>query len=132
VLIGLARELERLGLGVPGSHCSRLGGDEFALLLPGVGDEEGAALAEELRKGFSARAFKAADGTVTLSVGMASLKQARDLPLETLIASADEALYRAKLLGRDRVEAQPVWETGMANGDSGEHALRAALQETAG
>jgi diguanylate cyclase (GGDEF)-like protein len=132
VLIGLARELERLGLGVPGSHCSRLGGDEFALLLPGVGDEEGAALAEELRKGFSARAFKAADGTVTLSVGMASLKQGRDLPLETLIASADEALYRAKLLGRNCVEVQPAWEPGMANGEPTEHALRVALQETAG
>jgi diguanylate cyclase (GGDEF)-like protein len=132
VLVGLARMLESVGLGVAGSHCARLGGDEFALLLPRVSPPEAVVLAEELRRQFSARGFEAANGTATLSIGVASLKQARDLPLESLISYADDALYRAKLLGRDRVEAQPVWETGMANGDSGEHALRAALQETAG
>jgi len=131
VLIGLARELERLGVGIAGSHCARLGGDEFALLLPGVSHQQAFELAEELRQRFSARAFKAADGTVTLSIGVASLDQARDLPLESIVSYADDALYRAKLLGRDRVEAQPVWEPGMAAGDPAAPMLRVALQETA-
>jgi diguanylate cyclase (GGDEF)-like protein len=131
VLIGLARELERLGVGIAGSHCARLGGDEFALLLPGVSHQQAFELAEELRQRFSARAFKAADGTVTLSIGVASLDQARDLPLESIVSYADDALYRAKLLGRDCVEAQPVWEPGMAAEDSAAPMLRVALQETA-
>ncbi len=131
VLVGLARELEGLALDVAGSHCSRLGGDEFALLLPGISHQEALALAEELRKRFSARAFKAADGTVTLSIGAASLQQARDLPLESLISYADDALYRAKLLGRNRVEAQPVWEPGTVTADAAASLLPAALQETA-
>ncbi len=132
VLIALARLLERQGLGVAGSHCARLGGDEFALLLPGVSHEEAVALAEELRARFSARAFESASGPATLSIGVASLKQAGDLPLESLISFADDALYRAKLLGRDRVEVQPVWEASMANGDTTAHTLGEALQEAAG
>jgi diguanylate cyclase (GGDEF)-like protein len=131
VLIGLARELEELAMGVAGSHCSRLGGDEFALLLPGVSHQEASVLAEELRARFSARAFLAASGTVSLSIGVASLKQARDLPLETLICYADDALYRAKLLGRNRVEVQPEWEPGMTAATADAQALRVALQETA-
>ncbi|MGD0913060.1 MAG: GGDEF domain-containing protein [Terracidiphilus sp.] len=131
VLVGLAREMERLVLGKAGSHCSRLGGDEFALLLPGVCHEEASALAEELRKRFSARTFAAADGTVTLSIGVASLVHARELPLETLISYADDALYRAKLLGRNRVEVQPLWEPGAAASDAAASMLRVALQETA-
>ena len=132
VLVGLARELERLGLGVAGSHCSRLCGDEFALLLPGVAHQEASVLADELRKRFSAREFKAANGCVTLSIGVATLQHALDLPLETLISYADEALYRAKLLGRNRVEVQPVWEPGMTAGDPAASILRVALQETGG
>ena len=131
VLIGLAKELEKLGANVAGSHCSRLGGDEFALLLPGASHQQAFALAEELRLRFSARAFKAADGTVTLSIGVASLLQARDLPLESIVSYADDALYRAKLLGRDRVEIQPVWEPGMAAANPAAPMLSVALQETA-
>ena len=130
VLIALARMLESLTLRLTGSHCARLGGDEFALLLPGVSLEEASVRAEELRTRFGARAFEAATGTVTLSIGIASLEQARDLPLETLICYADDALYRAKLLGRDRVETQPVWEPGMEVGNREETLLRAALEET--
>jgi diguanylate cyclase (GGDEF)-like protein len=128
VLVALARMLESLGLGVAGSHCARLGGDEFALLLPRVSHQDAVVLAEELRTRFSARAFEAANGAATLSIGVASLKQARDLPLESLISYADDALYRAKLLGRDRVEVQPVWEPGMANGHSTAQELRVVLQ----
>lgn len=108
VLITLARKLERLATVVEGSHCARFGGDEFALLLVGVSPEDAAALADELRIRFSARALAADGGTVSLSIGVASLTTANDLPLEALISKADEALYRAKELGRNRVEVQPA------------------------
>ncbi len=132
VLVTLARGLESLGASVMGSHCARLGGDEFALLLPGVSAEEASALAEGLRALFSAHKFGAENGSVSLSIGVASLVAARDLPLETLVSHADEALYRAKLLGRDRVETQPAWEPGFAAEDSAARRLRVELQHSAG
>jgi diguanylate cyclase (GGDEF)-like protein len=109
VLVALARKLESLAASVTGSHCARLGGDEFALLLPGVSVEEASRLADGLRASFGAHRFEvgnfeAGKGRVSLSVGVASLGAARELPLETLVRCADEALYSAKLLGRDRVE----------------------------
>jgi diguanylate cyclase (GGDEF)-like protein len=130
ILIALAKMLENLTTGVPGSHCARLGGDEFALLLPGISHQEAPDLAEGLRMRFSARGFKAANGTATLSIGVASLLEVRDLPLESLISYADDALYRAKLLGRDRIEVQAVWERVTPAEDSETPALRVALQET--
>jgi diguanylate cyclase (GGDEF)-like protein len=114
VLIALASDLETLTGGVPGSHCARLGGDEFALLLPDVTPEKASALAEELQSMFNAHGFETASSKTTLSIGIASLQAARDLPLETLVCRADEALYRAKNLGRNRTEVQPLWESGAA------------------
>jgi diguanylate cyclase (GGDEF)-like protein len=108
VLVTLAKMLERLAGSLPGSHCARLGGDEFALLLPEIAPDEAFALAEELRAQISAHPF-GESGRVSLSVGVASLRAPSDLPLETLVSLADQALYRAKLLGRDRVQAQPLW-----------------------
>lgn len=132
VLVTLARRLENFAAEVHGSHCARLGGDEFALLLPSVGAEEASVLAEALRTSFGAHAFNTQSDRVSLSIGVASLIAAQDLPLETLVSYADEALYRAKLLGRDRVEAQPVWESEFAAENSIARRLRAELQHIAG
>jgi len=108
ILILLARRLEALAATVAGSHCARLGGDEFTLLLPDITPQAAAALAETLRTSFSEQANDGIDGNMSLSIGLASLSSARDLPLETLVSSADEALYRAKLQGRNRVEIHTV------------------------
>jgi diguanylate cyclase (GGDEF)-like protein len=115
VLVALAKKLESLAAAIAGGHCARFGGDEFALLLPGVAPEAASTLAEDLRASFAALGFKAETGHATLSIGVASLPAARDLPLESLVCRADEALYRAKLLGRNRVEVQPP---GPLAGDS--------------
>ncbi|HEY2859922.1 MAG TPA: GGDEF domain-containing protein [Terracidiphilus sp.] len=112
VLIALARQLELVAAGIAGSHCARLGGDEFAVLLPGISAEQASSVAEKLRRAFEAQSFDSASGTASLSIGVASLEEARNLPLEALIALADQALYRAKLLGRNRVEAHPAQELG--------------------
>jgi diguanylate cyclase (GGDEF)-like protein len=119
VLIALARQLESVAAGVASSHCARLGGDEFALLLPGLSGGDASFVAEELRTAFAAQRFEAANGTASLSIGVASLDQARDLPLESLISAADKALYRAKLLGRNRVEAHAARDLGTVAFPSG-------------
>jgi len=127
VLITLAGMLERIAANVVGSHSVRMGGDEFALLLPDVTPETALDMAESLRAAFGAHRFEAGDSRGSLSIGIASLESARDLPLETLVCEADEALYRAKELGRNRVEAQPVWEPKAAIGAPA-HGVRLKLQ----
>jgi diguanylate cyclase (GGDEF)-like protein len=138
VLVALARKLERLAASMTGSHCARLGGDEFALLLPGVSVEEASRLADGLRASFGAHRFEVGNfeagrftdqGRVSLSVGVASLGAARELPLETLVRCADEALYSAKLLGRDRVE---VGRSGAGADGLGAAGMHFELQHSGG
>ena len=122
VLVTLAESLENVVAGVPGSHCARFGGDEFAVLLTGVPPEEASALAETLRNRFSAHVFDAESGRTSLSIGVASLRSANDLPLESLISLADKALYRAKLL------AQIVWNLSRYGPPNAEPIRRLQLQ----
>jgi diguanylate cyclase (GGDEF)-like protein len=120
ILISLARKLENIASGIAGSHCARFGGDEFAVLLPGISSPEASVLAQKLRADFATRGFQVANGGVSLSIGIASLSTTHMLPLETLISRADQALYRAKMLGRNQVEIQPEWESTPEDNDSAE------------
>jgi diguanylate cyclase (GGDEF)-like protein len=83
--------------------AGRWGGEEFLLLLPGA-DEDGAVqLADRIRAALSSRTIPAApDLRVTASFGVAERGSGSDT--EQLVAAADEALYRAKRAGRDRIE----------------------------
>lgn len=81
----------------------RLGGEEFAVLLPHVGAEDAMKAAEKLRAGIAARPIDGDFGTleVTASFGCSALSIiGRDI--ETLLAQADAAMYRAKASGRNR------------------------------
>ena len=82
--------------------AGRWGGEEFLLLLPGA-DEEGAArLAERVRAALAARSIPGAPGLrVTASFGVAEYTRGSDT--EQLVAAADQALYRAKRSGKNRV-----------------------------
>jgi diguanylate cyclase (GGDEF)-like protein len=83
--------------------AGRWGGEEFLLLLPGA-DEDGAMqLAERIRAGLSSRKIPSAPGLhVTASFGVA--ERGSESNTEELVAAADEALYRAKRAGKDRIE----------------------------
>jgi diguanylate cyclase (GGDEF)-like protein len=89
----------------PSDRLGRIGGEEFLVLLPGAGLDTALPIAERLRQGASALVLDdLAPGLhVTLSLGVASLEPA-DAALVDLIRRADLALYRAKRLGRNRVE----------------------------
>jgi diguanylate cyclase (GGDEF)-like protein len=86
-----------------GSAC-RFGGDEFAAFLAGRSKDDGVAVGEAIRKWVASHRF-VKDGIVlrpTISIGVAAFPDdARTA--ELLLRRADEALYRAKNTGRDRV-----------------------------
>jgi diguanylate cyclase (GGDEF)-like protein len=85
----------------------RWGGEEFLLLLPTADADVAALVAERCRASLADHDFPVVS-TVTASFGVALL--ADDDDADALVARADEALYRAKGGGRDRVEvaAAPV------------------------
>ncbi|MEP6680636.1 MAG: diguanylate cyclase [Chloroflexota bacterium] len=85
--------------------AARYGGEEFVVALPGLGEAAVLAVAERIRSRTHATVIALAPGItgrVTVSIGIASApQQARDRV--TLLRLADEALYRAKQAGRNRV-----------------------------
>ncbi len=88
-------------------HLGRYGGEEFLLVLPDADVEIAACVAERMRRVVAADpvVLDAALVRVTMSVGVASVRR-HGPDLDALIHAADEALYRAKARGRNRVETQ--------------------------
>jgi diguanylate cyclase (GGDEF)-like protein len=80
----------------------RLGGEEFLIVLPGVGSERGRQVAERLRA--AVEQVRPASIAITVSIGVSVASGAR-VEYESLFKAADEALYRAKRAGRNRVES---------------------------
>jgi GGDEF domain-containing protein len=81
---------------------ARYGGDEFVIILPDTGLAEAKKLAEELRQLVSRQSFLELDGAISLSAGVASFAPASP-DLDDLLRKADQALYRSKSGGRNRV-----------------------------
>ena len=83
-----------------GDCAARYGGEEFVVILPNTGVDGAVDLAERLRDRLRSEDFDG--GAVTASVGVTQSPSKGFTP-ESLVAAADEALYRAKREGRDRV-----------------------------
>lgn len=87
---------------------ARLGGDEFAVLLPETEAEAGGLIAERIRAGVVGLAVPAADGApVSASLGLVSGAGAALTDLPRFMRLADDALYQAKGLGRNRLVVVP-------------------------
>ncbi|WP_258228764.1 tetratricopeptide repeat-containing diguanylate cyclase, partial [Aeromonas sp. HMWF015] len=84
-------------------QLGRTGGEEFLILLPDTSLEEACRVAERIRHSVANRALPGMSYPVTISIGCASLRD-DDQDLAALIQRADNALYRAKEAGRNRVE----------------------------
>jgi diguanylate cyclase (GGDEF)-like protein len=87
----------------PEDSAARIGGEEFVLLLAASSSERARDVAERLRMAFASRMTELAGISVkaTVSVGVALVDERG---FEVALSEADAALYRAKDLGRDRVE----------------------------
>jgi diguanylate cyclase (GGDEF)-like protein len=83
----------------------RYGGDEFAVLLPGVNESEALAIADRVRKAVSGSTDEHSDSLIQIPVrvSMGVAQFGSSSTFETLLRVADEALYRAKAAGRNRV-----------------------------
>lgn len=97
--------------GPEGAVAARLAGDEFSVLLPESGREEARVFAEELRAAIEALFVEFREGPTTpgrrlrITASFGCAEAPGDAPDGAgLVARADEALGRAKTLGRNRVE----------------------------
>lgn len=83
---------------------AKYGGDEFMVILPHTGLEGAVIMSERIRKAVADASFiNAETGDITISLGIAVFP-GHGRSVEELVASADEALFRAKRAGRNCVQ----------------------------
>jgi diguanylate cyclase (GGDEF)-like protein len=111
----------------PYDFIGRYGGEEFLVVLPSCSSHHGVQRAEEFRRVIATSPVITAVGllAVTCSVGVAAYDEG--MPPDDLILRADEALYRAKHMGRNCVCAgSPGKGPGRADGSHELHARNRA------
>jgi two-component system, cell cycle response regulator len=94
----------RAGLRTEDQAC-RLGGEEFLIIARQTDGKKALIVADRLRRAIALQPLKVQGDTIklTVSIGCAAMSDTLKSVSE-ILKSADEALYRAKRLGRDRVE----------------------------
>ncbi|QOY55639.1 diguanylate cyclase [Candidatus Sulfurimonas marisnigri] len=79
---------------------ARWGGEEFIVLLPETSLEDALTIAEHIRSGIESKMFEIV-GKITVSIGVSKIKEKERI--ETFIKRLDNALYKAKHEGRNKV-----------------------------
>lgn len=103
VLIELAKTFKNLSRRA--DTVARYGGEEFVIVLPETKKEGALIMAHRLRKSVENLKFEKGKG-ITVSVGIGCYDGAnKELTPEDFITLGDEALYRAKANGRNRIES---------------------------
>jgi len=87
--------------------AARFGGDEFTILLPGTSSQGAELVAETVRRHLAELSLDFSVEAAGLSIGLAALTPKPGQAPTALIAEADKALYRAKAMGRGRIEIAP-------------------------
>jgi diguanylate cyclase (GGDEF)-like protein len=89
-------------------RAARFGGEEFAVILPNTELDRALVVAENIRHAVAAMNIphpRSPHGAQTISVGVAAAIPLQGEFAVSLLTRSDHALYRAKDLGRNRVEA---------------------------
>lgn len=95
-------------------YVCRVGGEEFAVVLPNASSAQAVVTAERIRQAVSTALHRPDGVPITASFGVACFPTDAD-ESRTLLSRADEAMYRGKQLGRNRVVAfgeRPRGDTG--------------------
>lgn len=104
VLKSIVKSIDEILLGTEGT-LYRYGGEEFVIIFPNTDIEKAYMYAESIRKQIEMKKILHENGShVTISVGVASIIPSNEDGYDRLIKEADEALYKAKEYGRNRVE----------------------------
>lgn len=88
----------------PTDLVGRVGGEEFAVFLPQADERQARTVAERIRANVVAVDFRPRGATEKLSVSIGGADFRTPLPFAQLFNLADARLYRAKAIGRNRVE----------------------------
>lgn len=112
---------------------ARYGGEEFAVLMPEARTEGAARAAETIRRRVQQMELPVPEGhtqapAVTVSVGVCMCWPRIGEATDHLVQEADKALYRAKHLGRNRVEVASVLEVDSAAGSANALAVESATE----
>ncbi len=103
----VAQAIERMAT-KDGFMAARLGGEEFVVLMPGADAEHAARVGQHIcdamRDAGLPHRFSKVAPHVTVSVGVAAMVAGESVDASALLSLADQALYRAKMGGRNRVE----------------------------
>jgi diguanylate cyclase (GGDEF)-like protein len=90
----------------PADSAARYGGEEFVVVLPNTSPEGAASIAEKIRTAISDLSIDHAGseyGRITASIGAAGWMPEEDGDVAAVVRAADEALYKAKANGRNKV-----------------------------
>lgn len=103
VLTQVARRVE--GQLRPHDTLGRIGGEEFLIIAPGADGPNAGLLAERVRAAVASRTVAVGDERVdvTISLGWTLVDPLEPDALDRALARADQALYRSKAEGRNRV-----------------------------
>lgn len=99
------------GMRRAGDLAARYGGEEFLLILPNTHAQDARRLADTVRRSVEQLNLphaKAPLGRLTVSIGVAAMADGDYVDAAALLRAADDALYRAKNEGRNRVELAPM------------------------
>ena len=88
----------------PDDGLGRIGGEEFLVLIPGAAPEDARAVLERARQVVRATAVDHGDRRIDVTISLGGTTTRGDEPEDQVLIRADDALYRAKELGRNRVE----------------------------
>lgn len=105
----LLKQISNLVLQIVGDKgvAARYGGDEFGIILPNTNAKQALEIAEAIRKSIEERTFMGEEsqpqGKITISAGIASVPE-NAFDRDDLLRKADEALYKAKFLNKNKVE----------------------------